>query len=126
MKVYYAHSMHLYGAAQEFRDVELLEKLGFKVLNPNSKKVQAAVEDWKREIRSSGSNIMSVFVPFIKDCELLAFRAYMDGTIGSGVAYEIDVARQFGMPIIELPNLIPSRMRSYEDTKVILELLGER
>lgn len=125
LKVYYAHSMHLYGKPQEFRDVEMLERLGFEVLNPNSDKVKAVVDKWKKK-PGYGGNIMIVFEPFIKSCNLLAFRAHPDGKIGSGIAYEIAQAKNWAMPIIELPSLLSSRMLDYEDTTEYLKLMGDR
>lgn len=43
-KVYYAHSLHLYNTPQEKRDIELLEKLGFEVLNPNQPEIQEKIQ----------------------------------------------------------------------------------
>lgn len=121
-KIYYAHSMHLYGTPQEARDIATLEGIGSEVLNPNSPEISKKLKKWIE----GGKNVMNFFDQYIKTCDLIAFRAYPDGTIGSGVAYEVKKAGEFGIPVIELPNLLESRYRSYEDTKVMLQLLGER
>lgn len=35
MKIYYAHCQAIYGTVQEKRDIELLQRLGFEVVNPS-------------------------------------------------------------------------------------------
>jgi hypothetical protein len=134
MKIYYAHSMSLYDTPQEKRDVELLETLGFNVINPNSKEIQDQVDSIKGWCAEAGktrdetsSEIMLMFfqgvIPF---CDALAFRSFHDGKIGAGVWSEIVCAQNRFIPIIELPNIISYRKMDIEETREILKLIGYR
>lgn len=116
LKVYYAHSLHLYGSAQEARDVKLLEDLGFEVVNPNIPEHQLAYK------ASLGG--MYYFKELAKGCDALAFRAYPDGKIGAGVFTE---TMEMGeKPVIELPSGMFRRGLSVEDTREYLKELGQR
>jgi len=120
-RVYYAHSLHLYGTEQEKRDILLLESLGFSVLNPNSPETQAKCLKEKE----SGGTGMYMFRKIVQSCDLVAFRAYPDGSIPAGVHKEItDYAE--GLPVIELPNGLKRRGLSVEDTREWLHELGQR
>lgn len=49
LRCYYAHTMTSYGSTIEQQDVELLESLGFEVINPNQKKYQdGCLHGWCR------------------------------------------------------------------------------
>lgn len=97
MKVYYAHSMGLYNTPQEKRDISTLEMLGFEVVNPNSKEVQAAVDERKAFYESQGKSekdyyikaFAEVFNEMIEQCEVFAFKALPDGRIPGGVGLEL-------------------------------------
>lgn len=124
MKVYYAHSMHLYNTIQEKRDINTLEGLGFEVFNPNSGTIQEEVEKYKLEFGDAST--MEYFKVLIQNCEIFAFRAHPDGKIPSGVGYELKYAINSTKIIIELPSLISMRNLSLEDTREYLKLLGQR
>lgn len=124
-KIYYAHSMHLYGSAQEQRDITLLESMGFTVINPSSPGVQ---NDFKKHNESNPNreDYMDFFAEVINHCDFVAFRPHIDGSIPSGVGYEIKKALEFNKGVIELPNLDSRRFLSVEDTRLILGYLGQR
>lgn len=124
MKVYYAHSMHLYGTKQELRDVDLLQKLGWEVLNPNMPETQQAVEDYRKKY--GDERVMEYFFDLVEQCEIFAFRAHPDGKIPSGVGWELKTAIGLDKLIIELPSLFSTRILSIEDTREYLKLLGQR
>lgn len=123
MKIYYAHSMHLYGTKQEQRDIALLEKLGFEVLNPSEQIHVDAVDKMKAEGKD---DVMGYFIDLVQNSDAVAFRAHFDGRIPSGVGKEVLAAREAGLPIIELPNLLNSRFMEVGETRQLLELLGQR
>jgi nucleoside 2-deoxyribosyltransferase len=122
--VYYAHSVHLYNTDQEKRDICLLENLGFEVYNPNQPHIQKMCEDLKAQ--GLGADIMKWFEELIDNCDVLAFRAHIDGKIPSGVGYEIKYAQSKGKEVFEIPTLLKSRFLDYEDTKEYLKLFGNR
>lgn len=117
LKCYYAHSLHLYGTPQEKRDIELLEKLGFEVVNPSEKKYQ--------EKYPEGG--MDYFVNLALSCSVGAFRAYPDGQIPSGVYKEISAMNDAGLPVIEIPwGLMRRGIENVEHTREWLRELGQR
>lgn len=124
MKVYYAHSIHLYNTPQEQIDIELLTKLGFEVVNPNSVEVDIAYKEYKSKY--GDDKAMDYFRELIDDCAILAFRSHVDNKIPSGVGYEIKYAITKSKLIIELPNFVSNRFLSLEDTREYLKLLGKR
>ena len=123
MKIYYAHSMHLYNTKQEARDVEMLQKLGFEVLNPNSPEIQAEVQ---RRVAEGKDEYMMYFDELIGECDALAYRSLVDGSIPSGVGKEIKFAAVQEKPYFELPTLPSTRFLSLEDTRLFLQLNGQR
>lgn len=112
MRVYYAHHMSIYGTPQERRDVELLESLGFEVVNPNTPEHDGQY----------GSGGMKYFMQVASECDLIAFRALPDGSITAGVADEIKA----GPPVIELPSGIRRRTLDIAQTLETLRELGQR
>lgn len=133
-KCYYAHSMSLYGSAQEKRDIELLESMGFEVVNPNSEKIKADVQAIKNEYEPKGwtkeeisTGIMKYFLEnVIPLCDVLAFRSFIDFKIGAGVYSEIQKAEEIGIPVFELPTLIHQRAVGVSETREYLQQLGQR
>lgn len=126
MKVYYAHSMHLYGTPQEQRDVELLESMGFTVVNPNNPKVQKDVEVFKLTQSPGTGNVMNLFKKLIETCDILAYRSHVDLRIPSGVMFEVDYAIEINKPVFELPTLTTQRRMTYEETIEYLKYNGQR
>ena len=112
---YYAHCMALYDTAQEARDVVLVKRLGFAVLNPNGPEHQKGA---KREG-------MDYFKAVVLGCELLVFRALPDGAIPAGVYLEIQWAREADMPVIELPSSVLRRGITREQTREYIREVGK-
>jgi len=113
--------MHLYGKPQEKRDIELLEAMGYDVLNPNTPEIKAACLAEKKR----GGTGMHYFKGLVQSCDVVAFRAYPDGKIGAGVYTEITEYAK-GKIVFELPWGIERRGLSVEDTRAMLRELGER
>lgn len=120
---YYAHTMTSYGSTIETSDIQLLESLGFDVLNPNTEEIQLGLKEY---IEKNGTaNVMEFFRDVIYEkCDMLAFRSIPNGQILSGVAKEITYAQDLGLPIIELPCSIAKRSMEYLETKQYLIELG--
>jgi hypothetical protein len=133
-KIYYAHSMSLYNTPQEKRDIELLENLGFEVVNPSSKELEKEVRNIKlcgEGLRKTKDEISRTIMDFffkevIPECDALAYRSFIDLKIGAGVSGEIKCAEKLGLPIIELPTITSARALDIEETRTYLKLLGER
>lgn len=115
-KVYFARPIHQYNSPQDKRDIELLEKMGYEVVDPNTKELS---EKYKEEG-------MEAFYKVIENVDGLAFRAFPDMAIGAGVAGEIQKALDTGKWIVELPTVTSKRILSVGDTRVYLNLLGAR
>jgi len=123
-KIYYAHSMHIYNTPQELRDIELLTKMGYEVINPNKSKTQAEYDDY---VMINGKNdSMKYFEYLIDKCDLLAYRSHVDLKIPSGVGYEIKYAIEKEKLIFELPTLVSERFLSLDDTRAYLRYNGQR
>lgn len=116
MKVYYAHPVSLYNTKVDERDEETLKRLGFDVINPKS-------PDWSEQYKKRG---MEFFIEQVRQCDAIAFRAFLDGSIGAGVRAEIDEAVKLGIPIIELPCCIQRRTLTVEQTREALRDCGQR
>lgn len=106
MKIYYAHCISNYNTQEEKDDVKLLRKLGFSVVNPNTKKNQERYKVIGMEHSKT----------LLRGCKALAFRPVPSGTISSGVAAEIAMARVKGLPVIELPVNIYRRTMTRRQT----------
>lgn len=120
-KVYYAHPMYLYNKPQEVRDIKLLERLGFEVVNPNS---EPYISEYQVEI-DAGRHNMDYWVKLARSCDLIAFRGNPDGSILSGVGAELK--ENIEMDIIELPSMIKKRAITDVDiTRQFLKEIGER
>lgn len=116
MKVYYARPISLYGTKQEERDKDTLAALGFEIIDPNKAEL---VERYKTEG-------MKVYLELVHQADLVAFRAFPDGSIGAGVMKEIREAEERDMPVIELPTILSNRVLSVNDTREYLKLMGHR
>lgn len=107
LKAYYAHCIAEYGTKTEFYDVSDLFRLGFDVLNPSE-------PQYKPKWETKG---MSYAKDLLNTCSVLAFRRLPDGRIPAGVAYEIEYAKERGLPIIELPYIQQSKVMTREQTR---------
>lgn len=129
MKIYYAHSLHLYDTPQEVRDLYVLRKLGFQVENPNFPTHHhkcAEIRNTYSDYDEGSSKIMEYFTSVIEDCDALAFRAHIDGRIPSGVGMEVRKALELNIPVIEVPTFINSKFMTKAETREYLQYLGQR
>lgn len=129
MKVYYAHSLHLYGSPQEKRDIELLQSLGFEVVNPSDKPHCDKCSELREQISEydiASEAIMLYFMDVVDSCDAVAYRAHVDGKIPGGVGMEIKHAWEGNKPVIELPTFLESRFLDRKQTREYLKYLGER
>lgn len=106
MRIYYAHCKAIYGTEQEKQDIHTLELLGFEVINPSDKKHSAG---W-------AAKSMKYADELITKCDALAFRRLPDGRIPAGVGYEVILAQNWRLPVIELPEETKNAM-FIEDTR---------
>lgn len=89
MKAYYACPRALQSSAQSYRDLALLsQRRGWKVVNPNSRKYEGFEFD--------------DYVKLCASCDLLVFRPFPDGKIGSGNGLEIKQMRQARKEVFEI------------------------
>lgn len=112
MKVYYAHPVSTYNSLQELRDIEILERLNLEVVNPNNPVDALGYE----------KEGMAYFKRVVESCDLLAFKAFPDGSIPKGVSTEISWAEV----VIELPVHLARRTLSVEETREYLLNTGCR
>lgn len=124
VKVYYAHSMVLYGTPLEKRDIKMLESMGFEVVNPSSKVIQERFAKWTEDFPDMSP--MTFFKDQVKKCDAVVFRPHADGAIPAGVYEEIDIAKLHGMPVLEVPSGIHKRALSVAETREWLEQVGQR
>ena len=120
-KIYYAHTMTTYYSQEEANAVELLESMGYEVVNPSDKKIVEGVELFKRA--NPSKNYMEYFFDVVKTCDLLAFSAADDDKLTSGVVKEVLYALSTRMPVIEIhtiDSLNPERFMSLEKTREYL------
>jgi len=122
MRVYYAHCQSIYGTKQEERDINLLQQLGFEVLNPGEEKHGKIAN----EMKARGENAMPYFEGLVSQCNVLAFRALPDGRIPAGVVKEIGKAKDTNKAIFELPSRIAGRSIGVEETREYLMETGQR
>jgi hypothetical protein len=116
MKAYYAHPVTLFGSKQQVKDIEMLKKAGFEVINPDDEEKQKGYE---REG-------MKYFEKLVREADVVFFRAFSDGSIGAGIANETRWAIEDNKPVFEMPRRLESRCLSVEDTREILLESGRR
>jgi hypothetical protein len=121
-KAYYAHCQAIYETPQEMRDWELINELGYNALLFDHR-----VSDGIANAKRTGVDVMYfVFRPLVEKCQILFFRALPDGSIPAGVAKEIGYAREFDIPVLELPSSILRRTMTVNETKEYLKEVGQR
>jgi hypothetical protein len=116
MRIYFARPQNLYGTPQDNRDKLALQFLGLEVVDPNTPEMQESYKE----------HGMETFFRLVNTCNALAFRAFPDGRIPAGVWKEVEAARERGIPIIELPSILPSRSMPVDETRLYLGYLGQR
>jgi len=125
--VYYAHFMGIYNTPQEERDVETLERLGLKVINPNTPEIQKEVSDKLKEYNGDYIKMFEdVFNVRVKQCDVFAFKALPCGKIPSGIIKEYQCAKENHKIIIELPSGVSFRALDKYETKEYLLDIGQR
>lgn len=112
---YYAHCTSIYNTPQEQRDIEILEDMGFHVYNPNN---VLALQKYREEG-------MDWFFGVVRGSDVLVFRALPGGDIPAGIAGEIEVAREEGIPVLQLPSHT-AKVLSVEETRNYLKEVGQR
>lgn len=120
--IYFARPVSQYDTPQDNRDRKTLQDMGFEILDPKGTKMQNKYEQVKKE----GRDPMEVFEEEVQKCHALAFRSFYDHTIGAGVYTEVDTAKEMGIPIIELPQMIGERKLTTDETRERLRLIGTR
>ena len=121
MFIYYAHCQAIYGTPQEARDIELLQMLGFTVVNP-----AGFNQETINSMKEHGEDVMAWFCDQVMLCDALAFRALPDGRIPAGLAKEIAAAKEDDMPVFELPGGVLSRTIDVDETREYLREIGQR
>ena len=122
LKCYYAHTMVSYNSTIEQKDVELLNCLGFDVINHNTQEHRDELNAYI--LKNGKSNVMQYFTEIVKNCDIVAFRSNPDGSILSGVGAELKTALNLNIPIIEMPNFSCRKFMNYSETKDYLIELG--
>lgn len=107
-KAYYAHPIALRSSPIVAQDIKVLKCLGFHVVNPG--------DPCYSTLQMDG------FVNLAKTCDVVAFRAFDDGKIGSGMALEISAAGVAGVPIIEMGAPHACRILTRNETRARMEL----
>lgn len=115
---YYARPISIDGTKQEVRDHSLIRDLGFEPYPTGDAKAAALVT-----YKEQG---MEAFRPYVRECSVLVFRAFPDGSIGAGVATEIKWAQEYNVPVVEIPRQIERRTLDVDDTRAMLAELGQR
>jgi hypothetical protein len=122
MRVYLAHPVSEYGSERQRQTVALIESRGRTVENPDRTYHQEAY-------RERG---MDHFIEVVQDCDELAFLRFPDGTIGAGVAKEIEVALRSGIRVYDVSDgqfkavgdMMPEPVLSIEETRAMLRSLA--
>lgn len=122
LKCYYAHTMVSYNSTVEEKDVELLNYLGFDVINPNIQEHRNGLDAYV--LKNGKQNVMQYFAEIVKNCDVVAFRSNPDGSILSGIGAELETAFDLNIPIIEMPNFSCRKFMNYPETKKYLTELG--
>lgn len=124
MRVYLAHPVSDYGTPRQAKMLALLAGAGHTVENPDAPSHQEGY-------RQHG---MEYFTNLVETCDGLAFSRFADGTIGAGVAKEIERALTRRMPIWDVTGgntmfstgeWMPAPVLSVEDTRAMLKALME-
>ncbi len=103
LKAYYAHPIALYHSAVAKKDVRTLRALNFQVVNPSDAK--------HKRLSIEG------FIKLSRQADLIAFRSFGDGKVGSGVALEVGAAMRDGKPVVEMTPCLVDRVLSRNETR---------
>lgn len=93
IRCYLAHPVTDYGGSDRQRAaIRLIEAAGMSVVSPDS-------ADHETAYRARG---MAHFIDTVATCDALAFLRFEDGTVGAGVAAEIEAALGRSIPVFEI------------------------
>lgn len=92
MRIYLAHPISDYGTPRQADAVAQLEARGFEVVNPDAPEHQEGY-------RQRG---MDYFTNLVRGCGALAFLRFPGGSIGAGVAKEIQTALDMRLPVYDM------------------------
>ncbi len=95
---YFAHHTTDYGTDREQAAIEVIERQGFEVVNPNSPEDEAAYQ----ALKARRENPMAHFEAVVRKCGALAFQRFESGEIGAGVGKEIMTAVEDDKPVYEV------------------------
>lgn len=123
-KIYFARPLSNYNTKQDERDIQLLENLGFEIINPNKEELQKKVDELRNN--NPDKDYMYVFTDIVKTCDALAYRSFVDLKISAGVMKEIETAVDLKLPVFELPTITIQRRLSVDETRQYLSYLGQR
>lgn len=126
MTAYYAHCMAIYNTPQEARDIETLERLGLTVVNPNKPWHDCMVKALKAREDGTSVPYMAYFGELVRNCDVFAFRALPGGAMPGGIAKELDYARKYEKPIIELPTFALRSTLTIDQSREYLKEVGQR
>jgi hypothetical protein len=111
---YYAHPVTTYDFLIESNNIQLLENLGFEIINPSTpKEIQ---EELQNRIHLDGKFYNTEFFEHaLSKCSILAFRFFPDKAIETDSTVEINEIFRYKLPIIELSQDIESCSLSNEE-----------
>lgn len=121
MRVYLAHPVTDYGSHRQARAIDFLRANGWQVENPDQPHHASAY-------RSHG---MEHFTEVVADCDGLGFLRFPDGSIGAGVALEIETALRRGLFVWDLSSgrlesvgtMMPAPILSVDETRTMIATL---
>jgi hypothetical protein len=111
---YYAYPITTHDFLIESNNIQLLENLGFEIMNPStSKEIR---EELQNRIHLDGKFYNAEFFEHaLSKCSILAFRTLPDEMTKTNGAVEINEVFRYNLPIIELPQDIESCSLSNEE-----------
>jgi len=106
--------MAIYGTPQESRDIELIRRLGYRVVEfPSQSETNVR--------KQKGENVMeTVFKPLVVSSDIMFFRGLPTGEIPAGVGKEIEWAKEAGLDVLEIPSRTEARTISIQATREYL------
>lgn len=122
---YYSHGMHIFNTPQEKRDIEIIQAMGYSVMNPNNKYTASQFNEALQTMDYSDA-FDYVFGAMIKASELLIFRSHPDGSIPFTVGKEIEFANNIERVVLELPSGISRRKLDSGETEEYLREIGQQ
>ena len=118
MRVYLAHPISDYGTERQARALALMRSEGWEIENP----------DLPHHARAYEKHGMQYFTEVVEDCDGLAFLRFPDGSIGAGVAKEIETALRRGLTVwdassgklVSIGTMMPYPVLSVQETRELV------